>query len=150
MPLQDKKGIRAKVRRSRVLQFKMGGKTNVEIAEIERVSRQQVFKDVRRRLGELAKEDNEAGADEFRALMMARYERLLLSYWARALDGEDSALKNVLQILRAEREVQGIDREVRITREGDTYYNLTVERLLQIATERVDGHPPLEGTDREG
>ena len=66
------------VRRHEVLQLVIGGATEHQVAEKLKISQSVVNRDVRTRLGELAKFDIEA-ANEHRAMQEMRYrEKLIL------------------------------------------------------------------------
>ena len=111
MAKQNGKSIAAEERRSRVIQLKMGGAAERQIATQLGVSPTQVWKDVKRRLGEVRREDAEAVQQEWR-LQHGRYSRLLMRWWGRSLDPDDSiagpATDKVMQILRRIDEISGI------------------------------------------
>ena len=111
MAKQNGKSIAAEERRSRVIQLKMGGVTERTIATQLGVSPTQVWKDVKRRLGEVRREDAEAVQQEWR-LQYYRYCRQLMRWWGRSLDPDDSiagpAADRVMQILKKLDEISGI------------------------------------------
>lgn len=111
MARQNGKAIAAEERRSRVIQLKMGGAAERQIATQLGISPTQVWKDVKRRLGEVRREDAEAVQQEWR-LQHGRYSRLLMRWWGRSLDSDDSiagpATDKVMQILRRMDEISGI------------------------------------------
>lgn len=80
LAVNNAKTVNAEVRRHEVLQLKIGGISLDAISKIVGVAKSQVHKDLKKRLSELAKSDKE-GADEMRALQLARYERLLVPLW---------------------------------------------------------------------
>ena len=101
--LQNGKKIALAQRRHRVIQAKIEGRSEAEIAEQEGVAQYTIWKDIRAYLGEVRREDKEAVQAEY-DLQRARYERLLLRWWDHAI-GEDSdhaarATGIVLDILR--------------------------------------------------
>ena len=101
--LQNGKKIALAQRRHRVIQAKIEGRSEAEIAEQEGVAQYTIWKDIRAYLGEVRREDKEAVQAEY-DLQRARYERLLLRWWDNAI-GEDSdqaarATGIVLDILR--------------------------------------------------
>ena len=103
MALQNGKKIALSQRRHRVIQAKIAGRSEAEIAEQEGVAQYTIWKDIRAYLGEVRREDKEAVQAEY-DLQRARYERLLLRWWDHAI-GEDSdhaarATGIVLDILR--------------------------------------------------
>ena len=111
MARQNGRLIAAEERRSRVIQMKMGGADERQIAAKLGVSPTQVWKDVKRRLGEVRREDAEAVQQEWR-LQHGRYSRLLMRWWGKAHDPADSiagpAPDKVMQILRSIDEISGI------------------------------------------
>ncbi len=111
MPKQNGKSIAAEERRHRVVQMKMGGADERQIAERLGVSRSQVWKDVKKRLTEVRREDSEAVQREWN-LQSKRYSRLLMRWWRRSLDDDDSiaapATDKVMQILRRIDEISGL------------------------------------------
>ena len=101
--LQNGKRIALAQRRHRVIQAKIAGRSEAEIAEQEGVAQYTIWKDIRAYLGEVRREDKAAVQAEY-DLQRARYERLLLRWWDLAI-GEDSdhaarATGIVLDILR--------------------------------------------------
>ena len=116
MALQNKRPIIAEERRHRVLQLKMAGFSDRQIAKEVKVSYVQVRNDWKKRLGELAKEDIHA-ATVIRTLAMLRYEALFLRWWPLAVNPQitpalaQTATEQVLKILKAEREINGLDPE---------------------------------------
>lgn len=120
MPLQNKVRLIAEERRHRVLQLKMAGDSDRQIAEQVGVSKNQVQRDWKKRLGELAREDIHAAA-VIRTLAMLRYEALFLRWWNIAIDPKvpilqaAAASEMILKILNAERELNGLDPKKPIT-----------------------------------
>ncbi len=98
MALRNGKMVAAQARRYRVLEMKMSGATDRQIAEVEDVSVATINKDVKKALGDMAR-DSESNADELRNLQMERYNRLLLRNWPGALAGDKEASDRVLRIL---------------------------------------------------
>jgi hypothetical protein len=78
--LNNAKNICAEDRRHQAIQLKMGGATIEEIAKQTGVSRTQAHNDIKKRLGEVRRDDNEAVSGEY-ALQKVRYERLLRRWW---------------------------------------------------------------------
>lgn len=99
---------KAAVRRREVLQLKLAGATHRAIAERMGVSAPQITKDLQRILREMA-EANREGADELRALMMERYNRLLLAAWPKAITGAGTGFDQAMRVLQAIRAINGLD-----------------------------------------
>jgi uncharacterized protein (DUF433 family) len=101
--IQNGKAIIAEARRQTVIQMKMAGETEQEIADQLGVSKAQVWNDVKRRLAEVRRDDKEAVQQEYN-LQRSRYERLLLRWWSQATGPDDTqaarATGIVLDILR--------------------------------------------------
>ena len=95
--------INAELRRSQALQLKQAGMTYEQIAERLGVAQSQVYKDIKRRLAEVRRDDSEAVQEAY-ALQVSRYERLLLRWWPDAIGRDDElaslATDKVLRILR--------------------------------------------------
>ena len=82
--------------------MKIAGETEAQIAFKLGVSPAQVWKDVKKRLEEVRRDDRDAVEQEW-ALQNSRYERLLLRWWPIALgNGDKAALATdkVLHILQ--------------------------------------------------
>ena len=93
MALQNGKKIALVQRRHRVIQAKIVERSEAEIAEQEGVAQYTIWKDIRAYLGEVRREDKEAVQAEY-DLQRARYERLLLRWWDRAIGvGSDHAAR---------------------------------------------------------
>ena len=101
--LQNGKKIALAQRRHRVIQAKIAGRSEAEIAEQEGVAQYTIWKDIRAYLGEVRRDDKEAVQAEY-DLQRARYERLLLRWWSQATGPDDTqaarATGIVLDILR--------------------------------------------------
>ena len=95
--------INAELRRSQALQLKQSGMTMDQIPERLQVSQPQIYKDIKRRLAEVRRDDSEAVQEAY-ALQVSRYERLLLRWWPEAIGRDDElaslATDKVLRILR--------------------------------------------------
>ena len=95
--------INAELRRSQALQLKQSGMTMDQIAERLQVSQPQIYKDIKRSLAEVRRDDSEAVQEAY-ALQVSRYERLLLRWWPEAIGRDDElaslATDKVLRILR--------------------------------------------------
>ena len=114
MPPKNSKKVEIESRRYQILDLKIAGASDRQIAAQIGVSHRTAGRDVHAILGQLAKEHLEA-ADDMRALVMARYERLLLTYWAQAIGASQGAKPDkeaaslCLRILGNIREVWGLD-----------------------------------------
>ena len=101
--LQNGKKIALAQRRHRVIQAKIAGRSEAEIAEQEGVAQYTIWKDIRAYLAEVRRDDKEAVQQEYN-LQRARYERLLLRWWDKAIGkNSDHAVRAtgiVLDILR--------------------------------------------------
>ena len=103
-------------RRLKVLQLTVaGGSSRAVAAQLERdgygrISHTTVQKDLRAILAQLAT-DAKGQAENHRALMNERYNRLFLSWWpsASAVPPDGEASGKVLAILKAMRELNGLD-----------------------------------------
>ena len=103
MAINNAVKINAELRRSQALQLKQSGMTMDQIAERLQVSQPQIYKDIKRRLAEVRRDDSEAVQEAY-ALQVSRYERLLLRWWPEAIGRDDElaslATDKVLRILR--------------------------------------------------
>ena len=88
MAINTSKVIAAEERRSQALQMKVAGATYAQIAEQTGVSIAQTYKDIKKRLGEVRRDDREAVEQEWN-LQMTRLERMLLRWWPLAIGNDD-------------------------------------------------------------
>ena len=93
MAINTSRNIAAEERRSQALQMKVAGATYAQIAESTGVSIAQAYKDIKKRLGEVRKDDHEAVEQEWH-LQMTRLERLLAEL------GTNQSLKIMSQMNR--------------------------------------------------
>ncbi len=110
MPYQNKKKIELEERRHEVIQMKLAGATERQIAAQFNVSQPQINRDVNHVLEAWAKQ-NMGNAAQVHALEMARYSRLLLKWWPIAIgDTKDAphATQIVLRILARIDAINGI------------------------------------------
>lgn len=84
MAYQNKKKIELEERRHEVIQMKLAGATERQIAAQFNVSQPQINRDVNHVLKAWTKE-NMGNASQVHALEMARYSRLLLKWWPIAI-----------------------------------------------------------------
>lgn len=110
MPYQNKKRIELEERRHEVIQMKLAGATERQIAAQFGVSQPQINRDVNHVLKAWA-EENMGNASKVHALEMARYSRLLLKWWPIAIgDTKDAphATQIVMRILARIDAINGI------------------------------------------
>ncbi len=107
MALQNGKKVEVELRRYRILDMKLSGATEREIAKREGISHGLVNRDVQKILGELAKQ-NAGNADQVRALQMERYNALLLQLWDRAMNGDKDAIDRSLRVMDRINQINGI------------------------------------------
>ena len=119
--------INAELRRSQALQLKQSGMTMDQIAERLQVSQPQIYKDIKRRLAEVRRDDSEAVQEAY-ALQVSRYERLLLRWWPEAI-GRDDELASL-----------ATDKVLRILRQLDIIGGLIPDKpLIQLNTLQING-----------
>ena len=131
--------LAAEQRRSEVIQLKVSGHTEAQIATLLGVSRSQVWKDVRRRISEVRREDAEAVEAEYRG-QYDRYMALLRRWWPIAMDenhpDSQRATVTVLDILRRidligglvpERSLIQLQTNVQVNGTGATFADLLRE-----------------------
>ena len=87
--------VRVHIRRYAVLELILEGGTYREVAARVGVSHTQVQKDLRTAMSEISSAHLET-AKEIRDLNMARYNRLLMTWWPKAI-GEDSLTSKTMQ-----------------------------------------------------
>jgi hypothetical protein len=150
MAKQNGNKIVAEQRRSQVIQMKMAGATEQTIADQLGVSKAQVWNDVKRRLSEVRRDDNEAVQQEYN-LQKSRYERLLLRWWSQAIGSDDDesakATSIVLDILRRLDTIGGLVPEkplIQLSQQnilvgGMTFSDLVREALSEAGTIEVEG-----------
>ena len=118
--------INAELRRSQALQLKQSGMTMDQIAERLQVSQPQIYKDIKRRLAEVRRDDSEAVQEAY-ALQVSRYERLLLRWWPEAI-GRDDELASL-----------ATDKVRRILRQLDIFGGLIPDKpLIQLNTLQIN------------
>ena len=88
MAINTSRNIAAEERRSQALQMKVAGATYAQIAESTGVSIAQAYKDIKKRLGEVRRDDHDAVEQEWH-LQMTRLERLLLRWFPLAIGNND-------------------------------------------------------------
>ena len=88
MAINTSRNIAAEERRSNALQMKVAGATYAQIAESTGVSIAQAYKDIKKRLGEVRRDDHDAVEQEWH-LQMTRLERLLLRWFPLAIGNND-------------------------------------------------------------
>ena len=107
--------------------MKQLGMTYEQIAERLQVSQPQIYKDVKRRLAEVRRDDSEAVQEAY-SMSHLRYERLLLRWWPDAI-GRDPELASL-----------ATDKVMRILRQLDIIGGLIPDKpLIQLNTLQVNG-----------
>lgn len=107
MALQNGVRIAAQLRRYRMLNMKIAGASERQIAEQEGISHGLVNKDIRKILEDLAR-DNAGGADKIRALQMERLNALLMRHWPMAMQADGPATDRCLKILDRINAINGV------------------------------------------
>ena len=106
--LQNGKRIELELRRHRVIQMKIAGASERQIAEQEGVSPATIFKDVKAGLKAHA-DASSKDREELRSLMMLRYERLVMTWWPLAIGGDYRAAEILRGYLADIRTINGLD-----------------------------------------
>ena len=107
--------INAEMRRNRVLDLYVSGKTQRQIAEMEDVSQTQVYKDIKKALAEYVDKDT---SDVARQVQMERYSALLQLYWNQAMEGDHTSYKRVMEILPQVNQINGLYQSVMFMTRG--------------------------------
>lgn len=105
-------------RRLRALDLRKAGATLHQIAAQTGVSHEQARKDLQRAMADLLAEQN-ASAEELRALELERLERLHLALWPQATQGHQGAVDRLLRIAERRAKLLGLDVPVRSIMELD-------------------------------
>lgn len=95
-------------RRLRALELRKAGATLHQIAAQTGVSHEQSRKDLQRAMADLLAEQN-ASAEELRALELERLERLHIALWKQATDGHHGAIDRLLRIAERRAKLLGLD-----------------------------------------
>tara|TARA_Y100000310_G_scaffold50965_2_gene47044 strand:- start:3503 stop:3997 length:495 start_codon:yes stop_codon:yes gene_type:complete len=123
-------------RQGRAIQLRRSGASYRDIGTALEVSHEQARRDV---FAGLERIDDEYAQDRkvLRPLMLERYERLLLAYWQKALDGDTQAATTVLSILAAIRRITGLDPKEPVIIDNRTQV-LRIEDLAGSALETLE------------
>jgi hypothetical protein len=146
--------IEIELRRTRALDMKVAGGTDRSIAQALGVSPATANKDVRAALAALMDEYSDT-ADELRALMMRRYERLFLTHWGKASAGDVRSTELCLSILQHERAIHGLDGAIKISGEdgGPLQIELSIAQIAQQAAQVLEAREAeyrlVEGQEEE-
>ena len=99
---------RVRERQGQAIVLRRSGASYRDIGRSLGVSHEQARRDILTALGRI---DDEYAEDRrlLRALMLERYNRMLLAYWEKALDGDHQSATTVLGILAAIRRITGLD-----------------------------------------
>ena len=98
------------LRRQRALEMRLAGASYREIGQALGVSGKTAFHDVTRILADTVQES----ADRARALEVQRLDRLLLTYWPRALGGDHQATSLVLRIAQRRSQPLGVEARLKV------------------------------------
>jgi hypothetical protein len=95
-------------RQGQAIVLRRSGASYRDIGRSLGVSHEQARQDI---LASLQRIDDEYAQDRtlLRTLMLERYDRMLLSYWEKALGGDYQAATTVLSIMAAIRRITGLD-----------------------------------------
>ena len=169
MALQNGKNIAAELRRSKVIELKVSGKSEAVIAKELGVSASQVYKDVKQRLNEVRRLDVET-VDELWALQDARYSRLLAHWWPIATTEHSpeavKAVGIVLDILKSISIIGGVipdkplikidaRRQTMIGGHQQLAYDQEclkhedVRTAMDTLAQAIEGHPELMGWEKQ-
>jgi len=105
--------IKAELRRYKILELVVAGKTEREIAKAVGVSAPMVHKDIKKALSDQAKK-HDPEADTIRALQNERYNALLDSVWGEALGGDDKAFNKAVTVLSRIDQIHGLNNSVNL------------------------------------
>ena len=153
MAINTSRNIAAEERRSQALQMKVAGATYAQIAESTGVSIAQAYKDIKKRLGEVRKDDHEAVEQEWH-LQMTRLERLLLRWFPLAIGNDDDLAElgtnQSLKIMSQMNRIGGLEPDKPLIQFNTQVNNgmTTFADLLKEATNTTIDGMVVEGTTR--
>ena len=151
MAINTSRNIAAEERRSQALQMKVAGATYAQIAESTGVSIAQAYKDIKKRLGEVRKDDHEAVEQEWH-LQMTRLERLLLRWFPLAIGNDDDLAElgtnQSLKIMSQMNRIGGLEPDKPLIQFNTQVNNgmTTFADLLKEATNTTIDGMVVEGT----
>lgn len=160
MPTRQSKKMTKRKRMPKVIDLKIAGASERQIAAQLGVSQKTVYNDVREWLGRLA-EDSRVASDSLRDLYTTRYERMLMAIWPDVVNGDREAVDSARRILYNLSQIWGL-----ITREpvinlnqfnigsddGRDPRDILLARIDQILerTGEGDGPPVIDGRSSNG
>ena len=151
MAINTSRNIAAEERRSQALQMKVAGATYAQIAESTGVSIAQAYKDIKKRLGEVRKDDHEAVEQEWH-LQMTRLERLLLRWFPLAIGNDDDLAElgtnQSLKIMSQMNRIGGLEPDKPLI-QFNTQINNGMTTFADLLKEATNG-AEIEGTVVEG
>ena len=148
MAINTSKVIAAEERRSQALQMKVAGATYAQIAEQTGVSIAQTYKDIKKRLGEVRRDDREAVEQEWH-LQMTRLERMLLRWWPQAIGNDDAQAElgtnQCLKIMKQMNTIGGLEPDKPLIQFNEfTQINSGMVTMADLLKEAAG--PVVEGT----
>ena len=105
--------LEAKKRKERVLQFKLSGLRQCQIADQEGITEAAVSKIVKK-INKDLNDNNENMSLEMRTIENARLDRLTQTLWPGALRGAKSAIDQVIKIMERRAKMNGLDMPTKI------------------------------------
>lgn len=105
---KTKREILAAERRSRCVELRKAGHTYEEIAKELGVSNVQAWRDIKKVIKDL-NEKTALSAKEVIAIELERLDRMQLSVWPSAIDGNTNAIHAVLKIMERRAKYLGLD-----------------------------------------
>ena len=115
MTQTTRRAIEDRTKALTALQVRMSGATLQQVADrVGYNSRQSVWNAIKRVLDH----DDHVVASEFRAMHVARLERLLLGVWNAAIGGDDKASQQALRILIEIGKVTGVAAPIKVEATG--------------------------------
>jgi hypothetical protein len=113
------------------VRLKVGGATYEEIATaLGFANRSAALKAVQRGLADSLVD---AGSGRLRTIELERLERLHLSRWDKAIEGDDNAYGLVLRTMRQRAELMGLNAPVKLQHSGDPDHPVVV-KVVRVAT----------------
>lgn len=106
--------------RANIMAMRVGGATMQAIADAMQVSRATVFRHVKKALDRLAA-DELASTARYRALNLARLDRLLMAIWSSATSGKDIAVvREARNLITQENALLGLNAPIKIAHTDPT------------------------------
>jgi hypothetical protein len=161
--IASQRRLLAREREKEAYAMKRGGATYQAIGDALGVSKQAVAMMIKRVLIE-SREEMQGDIDEVRTLELSRLEGLLFMAWRLAIKGNLGAIDRVEKIIRAQREILGIDAPKKseltgkdgspLMRMVEAYANMSDEELVERVGKLITGDATIkpigEKEDGEG